>query len=107
MEEPIKVKSYELWLENENKEAFPVFISIEESVMNKWLKDNCWYNGETYWLNEKEFPLANAPYNANGYVVKYEDEIKGFVRARHMENGKMPVVDAEMYEDEGIQLGGM
>lgn len=106
MEEPTKVKSYELWLENENKEAFPVFISIEESVLKKWLKDNCWYNGETYWLNEKEFPLANAPHNENGYVVRFENEIEGFARARNMINGKMPELDDDDLTEE-MQMGGM
>lgn len=99
--------NFEMWLENEDKEAFPVFISIDEKVLNKWLKDNCYFDGEVYRLNEKEFPLANAPHNEKGYIVRFEDEIEGYVRTRHMVNGRMPELEELEETEEGMQMGGM
>lgn len=107
LDKKINPQSFELWLENENKEAFPVFISIDEKILKKWLKDNCHFDGEVYQLKEKEFPLANAPHNENGYVVRFESEIEGFVRARHMVNGKMPELEEDDLTEEEMQMGGM
>lgn len=68
----MKPTNYKVQLVNEYCDTFAVFDSIAEGDFFKWLSDNCWYNGETYWLNDRSLPShPQIPFNSMGYVVKF------------------------------------
>lgn len=69
----MKPKSYKVWLENKNGVRFPMWRYIESPLLKKWIKENCLSIGTSYILKGKEYGLANAPFDDNGYVVKIKE----------------------------------
>lgn len=69
---------YRVWLNNEYCDSFPLFDRIEENQLEAWLRENAEPSddfGKTVWLIDHRHTnnlRDDIPYNAMGYVVKYE-----------------------------------